>query len=337
MNLEITGFLELLTHNRVVVLPILAVMIFLLLCDLATFYIKRFAHRDFKSTIMSLGILGTFIGISIGLWNFDTTSIEGSVPTLLYGLKTAFLTSVLGIFFSIVLAVIQRLTSSGEDATDMAEQIRQQRTELRDGFIKSHETLGEIAKSVGKFDGQVSGLRTELKDQSEQSRKLISGEFAKANQTLAESLQKISEGANKEIIDALNESIRGFNQNLTDQFGENFRRLNDACLKLVEWQEGHKEEVDATHKQLQDSVDALTETKKPSPPSLSAIRMCYKPTTLYAKRSRLTTTKPTRLRRIWKNTARLPTRPRKCSPMPIRTSKTSPTPWAVLPKIWPKK
>lgn len=245
-------------------------MVVFVVIDFTTFYRKRFTHWDFKSTIVSLGILGTFIGISIGLWGFDTTAIEASVPKLLAGLKLAFMTSVLGMSFSIVLAIIQRFSSSGaaankpekEQFAEMTEQIKQQRAELRDGFQKSHVTLGKIADSTGRFDGQISGLRTELQDQSGQSRELIKGEFAKANQTLAESLKKISEGANKEIIDALNESIRGFNQNLIEQFGENFTRLNDACLKLVEWQEHHKQEVEATHKQLGDSVAALTQTEQ---------------------------------------------------------------------------
>ena len=250
-----TEFLEL---PSLVATVFVVMMAWLFWRDLRTY--KGSAHQNFKSAIVSLGILGTFVGIAIGLWGFDTNNIEKSVPILLGGLKTAFTTSIFGMFFSIVLSIIQRATSS-TDSTDMTEQIKQQRAELRDSFNKNHETLIKIADSVGQFDGQISGLRTELKDQSGESRKLIQNEFAKANETLAESLQKISEGANQEIIDALNDSIRGFNQNLTEQFGENSKQLNEACLKLVEWQKSHKQDVEATHKQLGDSVAALTQTE----------------------------------------------------------------------------
>lgn len=47
----------------------------------------------------ALGILGTFIGIIIGLLNFNTESIDTSIPVLLGGLKTAFITSIVGMFF----------------------------------------------------------------------------------------------------------------------------------------------------------------------------------------------------------------------------------------------
>ena len=41
---------------------------------------------------VSLGILGTFSGIVIGLIGFNVNDIPGSVPTLLDGLKFAFIT-----------------------------------------------------------------------------------------------------------------------------------------------------------------------------------------------------------------------------------------------------
>lgn len=64
--------------------------------------IKKNAFKDYKPVIISIGILGTFIGIFLGLWNFDTNNIIESVPNLLEGLKLAFVTSILGMGVSIV-------------------------------------------------------------------------------------------------------------------------------------------------------------------------------------------------------------------------------------------
>lgn len=50
----------------------------------------------------TIGILGTFIGIAHGLYKFDVNNIEGSIPALLGGLKTAFIASIFGIVLSIV-------------------------------------------------------------------------------------------------------------------------------------------------------------------------------------------------------------------------------------------
>ena len=44
----------------------------------------------FPSLVSTLGVLGTFIGISIGLLNFKPDELEESIPELLAGLKTAF-------------------------------------------------------------------------------------------------------------------------------------------------------------------------------------------------------------------------------------------------------
>lgn len=58
----------------------------------------------FPSIISTLGVLGTFFGITIGLIGFDTADLNASIPKLLEGLKTAFFTSLLGMLGSIILS-----------------------------------------------------------------------------------------------------------------------------------------------------------------------------------------------------------------------------------------
>lgn len=43
--------------------------------------------------IVTLGMIGTFLGIYLGLRNFNAENITDSIPTLLGGMKTAFMTS----------------------------------------------------------------------------------------------------------------------------------------------------------------------------------------------------------------------------------------------------
>ena len=55
--------------------------------------------------LTSIGILGTFIGLSLAIMNFDATSSEAirdSIKSLLGGMSTAFLTSVFGMLFSTI-------------------------------------------------------------------------------------------------------------------------------------------------------------------------------------------------------------------------------------------
>lgn len=71
------------------------------------------AHFNFtvSGTMTGLGILGTFLGLSLGLSAFsgnDIFTISDNVGALLDGMKVAFHTSVYGIFFSLVFTFIYR-------------------------------------------------------------------------------------------------------------------------------------------------------------------------------------------------------------------------------------
>ena len=56
------------------------------------------------SVLTTFGVLGTFIGITYGLLDFNTTNISASISVLLSGLKMAFLTSIVGMVCSIVVS-----------------------------------------------------------------------------------------------------------------------------------------------------------------------------------------------------------------------------------------
>ncbi|MCH9758458.1 MAG: hypothetical protein K0U19_05045 [Proteobacteria bacterium] len=86
----------------------IALMLLLAIMDAVT---HRTGGRrwNFKSAIVSTGLLGTFIGVFWGLYNFDTSDIVAGVPTLLEGLKLSFVTSIVGIALSTVLSVVQTI------------------------------------------------------------------------------------------------------------------------------------------------------------------------------------------------------------------------------------
>lgn len=65
---------------------------------------KRKVIESLPTIISTLGVLGTFGGITWGLYNFNTSNINESIPTLLEGLKTAFFTSLAGMIGSLFLS-----------------------------------------------------------------------------------------------------------------------------------------------------------------------------------------------------------------------------------------
>jgi len=70
--------------------------------------------KDFKSQIVSVGVLGTFVGIFIGLQNFNPEDIINSVNDILLGLKTAFFTSIVGMSVATILSIIEKLKDKSE-------------------------------------------------------------------------------------------------------------------------------------------------------------------------------------------------------------------------------
>ena len=69
----------------------------------------------FPTFVSTLGVLGTFYGITIGLLSFDTGNLDQSIPGLRDGLKTAFFTSLAGMIGSMILS---GLISKKQDQND---------------------------------------------------------------------------------------------------------------------------------------------------------------------------------------------------------------------------
>ena len=75
------------------------------------------------SAISTLGVLGTFFGITLGLICFNTQNLQQSIPELLNGLKTAFFTSLAGMIGSLWLS--RKVSKVYDEATGGVSDINQ--------------------------------------------------------------------------------------------------------------------------------------------------------------------------------------------------------------------
>lgn len=93
-------------------------------CDIQNFLnedaIENYVHRSVlegvSDILTSLGILGTFVGLVMGLREFDPSGYEqmtGSVTPLINGIKVAFITSIYGIALSLSFSFNLRSEFSG--------------------------------------------------------------------------------------------------------------------------------------------------------------------------------------------------------------------------------
>jgi len=237
---------------------------------LACFWKRSNKHHSFTqyapTLLTTLGILGTFFGIVAGLLAFDVENIDGSIEGLLSGMKTAFITSLAGMFLSIVyktlvsigilyVADTEEIDEDQIGAAELYEVMREQ----RDGISALNNAIGSGDES--SLTGQMKLMRADFNDADKQARK----EFDEFQEKLWIKLQDfadmMSKSATEAVVDALREVITDFNKNLTEQFGDNFKQLNQAVEKLVEWQENYKGQLDDMTQQYAQGVTAITETQ----------------------------------------------------------------------------
>lgn len=230
---------------------------------------KRSPHfLEYAPTLMTaLGILGTFVGVVIGLLHFDTTNIENSIPVLLGGLKTAFITSIVGMFGALIFNILDTLLPPAKHsgiALDQPETVTPDH--IHQVLQSQHQLLERIAFGFDGNDevslvGQLKLLRTDMGDISKGQIKRQEEFSEKLWSELTHFGDLMAKGATEQIIEALRQVIVDFNNNLTEQFGENFKALDSSVKKLVDWQQAYKEQVEVMGEQYKQSVDSLMATK----------------------------------------------------------------------------
>ena len=176
-----------------------------------------------------LGILGCFIGIAVGLFNFDATDIQKSVPGLLDGIKTSFWASIAGIIGA--LTIKARCQIFGPPRISSGEGLQGATIDDLARLLKSlnHSLAGEEDSTLFS---QVKLLRQET------------GYGLKAVYSSLENyMEKMADNNSKALIEALKEVIRDFNAKINEQFGDNFKQLNSAVERILVWQEAYRQQM----------------------------------------------------------------------------------------------
>ncbi len=219
------------------------------------------------SLMTSTGLFGTFLGIFIGLLQFDTKHIDGSIEQLLRGLQTAFVTSLIGMCFAIWFKILQtshldksKQREEGASPDDIAPK------DIHAILMKQHVELTTIAKGIGGNDersmvGQIQMLRTDVTDfRSGLVRRQEAFEEKLWGQ-MRDFAEMLSKSATQQVIEALKEVIVDFNKNLTEQFGDNFKRLDESVKKLVDWQANYMVQLEAMARLYEQGVESISATK----------------------------------------------------------------------------
>ncbi|MDQ6576193.1 MAG: MotA/TolQ/ExbB proton channel family protein [Haemophilus parahaemolyticus] len=176
--------------------------------------------------LTSMGILGTFVGISYSLLEFNTNDLDKSIPILLDGMKIAFLTSAIGMTLSIFLKILMLILGKENEAEE------------------NKIIIDSIQKQTNSLNDNIPELLTKLVESSELQQKNIKLFERKLFKELRDFGTNITDITTQSVIDALESIVVNFNDSLAVQFGENFARLDESVKGMLEWQKGYKSLLD---------------------------------------------------------------------------------------------
>lgn len=192
---------------------------------------KQYSKESVLGNIAStIGVLGTFVGISIGLWKFNPNDITSSVPLLLSGMKIAFATSIIGMAASIFMKYIALKNEDEENIDDIMELFNTMIAESRN----VNNTLIENQKQTENVLNKVSEI------------------WASHQENLTVVLKSEILNLNNNTISKQEELIGEFKK-----LGECFTLLNSGVNNLLTWQENYKETIENTTKELEIVIQTI--------------------------------------------------------------------------------
>lgn len=225
-----------------------------------------FFNSGMSGTLTGLGILGTFLGLSMGLGSFngdDIYTISDNVGPLLSGMKVAFHTSVYGILFSLVFNFVYRSIMSDayeklENFLNMFRQTAQPLAVKEDensaamvvyqaGMSNALKQMLELMK--GNAEEQTAGVERIVDKFTAQLQISMGADFQKLGNTLkaAGDAQAVSAANAKELIEAVTALV------------EVNRNVQSALAKVMDRQEKFAGELKEQKDKLSKACDEMSD------------------------------------------------------------------------------
>lgn len=196
-------------------------------------YLGRFwfSRSALASTVISLGILGTFTGIFLGLLDFDVAQIDVALPTLLEGLKTAFLTSISGMCASLILKLYpafygikwEQTEETGSEVSDMVSILTSIENCMQESNRNSNENLTRLNASFNSFSEHIAELHINA------------------------------------FTTALQKAMDNWNSQLTNEINDSIREINETVKSLRDIQETNNQQMKTVSNNIHASLETLNQ------------------------------------------------------------------------------
>lgn len=225
-----------------------------------------------SGTLVGLGLLGTFLGLTLGIHNFDssnTDNIQRSIQTLLSGMGTAFVTSLVGMSLSLVYTFFDKRWRNM-----MSRQLYVLTDKLDSLYYIDDTTLNMLHQQK-----MTEKLYADIKNLMETQTRSITSKFeANANAIQEKLVYANSEGQLTTVGNAIREiltenveqsrALKSFSTDLALELNNGFdeslsRQMQQKILPLME-------NVNATTRAIVEHIDSMAE--KVSSPATDMIQ-----------------------------------------------------------------
>lgn len=198
---------------------------------------------------VNVGVIFTFIGISIALYNFDTNNIATSIDAFLSGMKTAFYTSLIGMIAALIIKYVQS-NNENRDSLEYKESLDNIKAiddSVRNNTASVMAGLSEVKASIEAGSSEVlarelSALAASFNDfieaskQSQASMTAIGSAIAAQTEkldavsaALQKSMEKFGDSQDKQI-----EAINAVMKENMGLLGDKIVSLNDSLSKQLQ-------------------------------------------------------------------------------------------------------
>lgn len=243
-------------------------------CDLDEFIntdlMDKVAMSHYNSavsgTMTGLGILGTFLGLAMGLASFngdDIYTISDNVGPLLEGMKVAFHTSVYGIFFSLVFNFVYR--SIMADAYDMLDEyLDLYREYVSPQMVSSDENTKAMliyqANMANSMKTMVDLLKGNAMEQTQGVERIVNQFMSQMSQTLGTEFEKMGRVLNYacKMQEQCSKDYRSMEETTRELQAIN-RSMQRSLEQLVERQEAIVQDLKKQEEQISRTCTTLNE------------------------------------------------------------------------------
>jgi hypothetical protein len=188
--------------------------------------------------LTALGVLGTFVGILLGLIGFNVADVAQSVPQLLEGMKTAFVTSVFGmgsgIFVKVLSEVLRREAvvddaKGVEDVLSALDALRREGTSNRTEVVAALERVraGLTGDAESSLVTQLQRLRTDVTDDIRASADTVRREGAQSRTEVVAALERVRAGLTGDAESSLVTQLQRLRTDVTDEIRTSRKATSD--------------------------------------------------------------------------------------------------------------